>query len=157
MTQCSLTFAQHRWQSQSLASHWNCQGSCRTPRCTVCAPGSLALELLGTATLLHQEFSFLWVMVAVSLRYASLVAREGKKPPQWELAVKGSSSHPRRCGFKNQDWQPATEATPVPALSSLAAGAELVQSACLGLAQACRPESDLRCGSGSSNSSSRLL
>lgn len=65
-------------------------------------------------------------MVAVSLLYASLLPREGKKLMQKELAFQGSSSHQQLCSFKKSDWHPAMEATtPVQALQALAAGEKL--------------------------------
>lgn len=65
-------------------------------------------------------------MVAVSLFYASLLPREGKKLMQKEQAFQGSSSHQQLCSFKKSDWHPAMEATtPVQALQALAAGEKL--------------------------------
>lgn len=65
-------------------------------------------------------------MMAMSLLYAFLLPREGKKLLQKELAFQGSSSYQQLCSFKKPDWHPAMEATtPVQALQALAAGEKL--------------------------------
>lgn len=78
----------------------------------------MALEFLA--------FFILWMMVAISLLYASLMPREGKKLLQRELPLEGSSSRQQLCGFKNRGWHSAMKATtPVQALQALAAGTKL--------------------------------